>query len=478
MTSNDLIALLPLIVIASASVIVMLGIAAYRSHLLTASLTLYALYMAILSLGIAYSRSPRQVTPLIIIDNFAILYMALMLLSGVAVVILSFGYLNKHDITCEEFYLLLLLAILGSMVLVCSSHFASFFLGLEVLSISLYALIAYPKKRIQHVEAGMKYLVLAAVSSAFLLFGMALIYADTGSMTLSVIASKAAHNAHYTLPFIAGLALIIVGIGFKLALVPFHMWTPDVYEGAPAPIAAFIATVSKGAVFALMLRYFTQTDFLKSDSLFLVFGSISFASMVIGNLLALFQNNIKRVLAYSSIAHMGYVLVAFLSRGAFSAQIVTFYLVTYFLTTFGAFGVITLLSDNERDADDIDDYRGMSSQRPLMAAIFTAMLLSLAGIPLTAGFMGKFYLVTAGSSSGLWVLVVTLALSSVIGLFYYLRIIFSLYAQPVGGQMSSRHSISLAGGLLLAVLLILLLWIGVYPATLMDGIQMMIGVGG
>ena len=473
MNWHDLLALLPMIVIASAAIVVMLGIAASRSHGFTASITLYAIYLALLSLAIAYYKTPRQITPLIVIDNFAILYMALILLSGAAVVILSFGYLKKHNIPSEEFYLLFLLALLGSMVMVCSSHFASFFLGLEILSISLYALIAYPKSRLKHVEAGMKYLVLAAVSSAFLLFGMALIYADSGSMMLSVIASKAAHDVRYTLPFIAGLALMVVGIGFKLALVPFHMWTPDVYEGAPAPITAFIATVSKGAVFALLLRYFSQTDFLKSDSLFLVFGSIAFVSMVAGNLLALFQNNIKRVLAYSSIAHMGYLLVAFMAGGAFASQVVTFYLVTYFVTTFGALGVITLLSGNERDAEDIDDYRGMSTRRPFIAAVFTAMIFSLAGIPLTAGFMGKFYLVTAGASAGLWVLVVTLALSSVIGLFYYLRIIFIIYTRSVEHRANGQ-SISLSGGILLAALTIMLLWIGIYPGPLMDGIMLMI----
>ena len=474
MNWHDLLALLPMIVIASAAIVVMLGIAASRSHGFTASITLYAIYLALLSLAIAYYKTPRQITPLIVIDNFAILYMALILLSGAAVVILSFGYLKKHNIPSEEFYLLFLLALLGSMVMVCSSHFASFFLGLELLSISLYALIAYPKSRLKNVEAGMKYLVLAAVSSAFLLFGMALIYADSGSMMLSVIASKASLDGHYTLSFTAGLALMIVGIGFKLAFVPFHMWTPDVYEGAPAPVTAFIATVSKGAVFALLLRYFSQTDFLKSDSLFLVFGSIAFVSMIIGNLLALFQDNIKRVLAYSSIAHMGYALVAFLAGGAFSSQVVTFYLIAYFVTTLGAFGVITLLSNKEREADDIADYRGMSSRRPFVAAVFTAMLFSLAGIPLTAGFMGKFYLVTAGASAGLWVLVVTLALSSVIGLFYYLRIIFSIYTRPLGEKVTNQQNISLAGGMLLAVFLILLLWIGIYPVPLMNGIMIMI----
>lgn len=478
MTFTDFVVLLPLIVIAIASVVAMLGIACSRNHVFTASLTLYAIYLGLLSLVVSYSETPRQITPLIVIDNLAVLFIALILLSGAAVVILAFGYLKKHDIASEEFYLLLLLAILGSMVLVCSSHFASFFLGLEVLSVSLYALIAYPKSRLKHVEAGMKYLVLAAVSSAFLLLGMALIYADSGSMTISAIAFKATRDINYTLPFSAGLVLMVVGIGFKLALVPFHMWTPDVYEGAPAPVSAFIATVSKSAVFALLLRYFMQTEFLKSDSLFLVFGSISFLSMVVGNLLAMFQNNIKRILAYSSIAHMGYLLVAFLSGGAFSAQVVTFYLVTYSVTILGAFGVVTLLSDNERDADDIEDYRGMISQRPLMATVFTVMLFSLAGIPLTAGFIGKFYIITAGSSSGLWILVVTLALSSVVGLFYYLRIIFSLHKPPVGEQKSRIHSISFAGGMLLAVLLILLLWIGVYPAPLMNGIRFMVGMGG
>ena len=475
MTLNDLTALLPLIVLSLTTIAVMLGIAASRSHSFTATLSLFGIYLSFLSLALAYSEAPRQVTPLIVVDNFALLYMALILLSGFITAVLSFGYLNKLQINREEFYLLLLLALLGAMVLVCSSHFASFFLGLEILSVSLYTLIAYPKSLVKHVEAGMKYLVLAAVSSAFLLFGMALIYADSGSMTLSVIASKATHNAHYTLSFTAGLVLMLVGIGFKLALVPFHMWTPDVYEGAPAPVAAFIATVSKGAVFALLLRYFTQTDFLKSDTLFLVFGFISFVSMVAGNLLALFQNNIKRVLAYSSIAHMGYVLVAFLAGGTLAAQVVTFYLVTYFVTTFGAFGIITLLSDSKKDADDIEDYRGMAWHRPFLTAAFTAMIFSLAGIPLTAGFIGKFYLISAGASSELWVLIVTLALSSVIGLFYYIRIIFSLYARPSGDQMPSLPLISITGSVFLAVLTLLLLWIGIYPGPLMEGIKSVLG---
>jgi NADH-quinone oxidoreductase subunit N len=475
MNWQDLIALLPIIVIASMSVLVMMGIAVHRNHGFTSALSLYGIYVSLLSLVIAYPEVPRQVTPLIVVDHYALFYMALILVSGLFTIVLSHGYLKDREINQDEFYVLLLLAMLGAMVLVCSSHFASFFLGLEILSISLYALIAYPKSSICHAEAGMKYLVLAAVSSAFLLFGMALIYAESGSLTLASLASMAADDVHYTVPFAAGLMLIMVGIGFKLALVPFHMWTPDVYEGAPAPVTAFIATVSKGAVFALLLRYFTQIDIQHSQALVHVFSILSVVSMIAGNLLALFQNNIKRILAYSSIAHMGYLLVAFLSGGAIAAKVIAFYLAAYFITTFGAFGIITVLSGKDRDADDINDYRGMAWQRPLLTAVFTAMLFSLAGIPLTAGFIGKFYLISAGASSELWVLIITLALSSVIGLFYYLRIIFSLYARPTGEQTSVLPRISITGGVVLAVLTLLLVWIGVYPGPLLFGIDFLIG---
>ena len=474
MNGHDLLAILPMIVIASTSVVVMLGIALHRSHGFTCALALYGIYLSALSFAFAVPEVPSRVTPLLVVDYFALLYLALILASCGITIILAFFYLDKRDVNSEEFYLLLLLATLGSMVLVCSSHFASFFLGLELLSISLYSLIAYPKSSQRHSEAGMKYLVLAATSSAFLLFGMALVYADAGAMDLSAIATKALRGS-YTMPFFGGLMLILVGIAFKLALVPFHMWTPDVYEGAPAPVTAFIATVSKGAIFALLLRYFTEMGSQNSPSMLMIFGALSIASMIGGNLLALFQNNVKRILAYSSIAHMGYLLVAFLAGGAAGAQVVTFYLITYFITNFGAFGVITFLSNAEGDAENIECYRGLAWRRPAAAAVFTAMLFSLAGIPLTAGFIGKFYLISSGASSGLWLLTVTLALSSVIGLFYYLRIIVSLYSPPAQKETYSLSMVPFAGTIVLAVLTALLLCIGVYPGPLIEGITTLMG---
>ena len=413
--------------------------------------------------------APRKVMSLLILDQYALFYIGLILGATFAIAILCHGYLERHAETREELYVLLLVATLGSMVLVASSHFVSFFLGLEILSVALYALSAYLHTRRRPIEAGVKYLILAGSSSAFLLFGMALIYAQLGTMDLSRLEGLlvGAQNSPLVL---AGLTFIVTGIGFKLGVVPFHLWTPDVYEGAPAPVTAFIATISKGAIFALLLRYFYTIGAQHFRAVFVLFAIIAIASMLIGNLLALMQNNVKRILAYSSIAHMGYLLVAFEASGGMASEAVAFYLVAYFITTVGAFGVVTILSAEERDADTLEDYAGLFWRRPVLASIFTLMVLSLAGIPVTAGFLAKFYVVTAGASAGIWALILILVISSVIGLFYYLRIVATLYARrPEAAPHAEPHSI--AGRYVLLALTILLIWFGVYPAPLLKVIR-------
>ncbi len=475
MTNADLTLILPFIVIAATALIIMLMISFYRCHILAAFLTLGGITLSFFSLTLSYPLLPRQVTSLLILDHYAVFYSGLILAASFLITALSYGYLQKQGGDREEFYILLLLAIFGSTVLVASNHFASLFLGLEILSVSLYALIAYLRTNERGFEAGIKYLVLAATSAAVVLFGMALIYGELGTMSLSEIASRMASPGSPNIFLLAGTAMIIVGLGFKLAVVPFHMWTPDVYEGSPAPVTAFIASVSKGALFALLIRYFTLIDIRAHNPLFLIFTLIAIASMFAGNLLALLQNNVKRILAYSSIAHLGYLLVAFLATNAYAAKTVAFYLITYFVTIIGAFGIIAVLSDKQREPDKIDDYIGMASRRPLLSGVFTAVLLSLAGIPLTAGFIGKFYIIKAGSGSALWLLVIVLVINSTIGLFYYLRIIAAIY-KPVEKESSLLASkISLSGGIVLAVLLILLIWLGVYPSLFIDVIQTMIG---
>jgi len=352
--------------------------------------------------------------------------------------------------------------------------------GLELLTVSLYVLIAYSCSRQTDVEAGIKYFIPAATSSAFLLFGMALVYAQTGTMALSELAALvAARWQPSSLVAFLGLGMILIGIGFKLALVPFHFWAADVYEGAPAPVTALIATASKGAIFALLLRYFGALRVEMANPFFSVFTVVAVASMLVGNLLALLQADVKRLLAYSSIAHMGYLLVAFLAGGALAVTAVAFYLLAYFITTLGAFGVIAALSGKERDFSDIQDYRGLVLQHPVLATVLAAMLFSLAGIPLTAGFLGKFYALLAGVRSSLWLLVLVLVASSVIGLFYYLRVIIALY-QPVPSAEEESGEVrppafvpsgSLIGGIVLAVLLLALIWVGVYPGPVIHFIE-------
>jgi len=469
MTTHDLTALLPFMILTGATVVIMLAIAIRRSHKLTFALALGAVILAFFSLLFGPARAPQGLTPLLVIDGYASFFIMLILLAGFFTLLFSYGYLEIHRENREEFYILLLSAILSSVILVSSVHFASFFLGLEILSVCLYALAAYIRMNEFSIEAGIKYLILAAFSSAFLIFGMALIYADLGSMEFSEIAAKMAAGPGMGSILLAGTVLVIVGLGFKLAVVPFHMWVADVYEGAPAPVSAFIATVSKGAVFAVLLRYFMQVDMSRSNALVIFFVCIAVASMFVGNLLALFQDNLKRLLAYSSIAHIGYLLVAFLASGVLRMTAVAFYLTAYFIMNLGAFGVVTILSGKERDADRLDDYRGLFFLRPWIAGVLTAMLLSLAGIPLTAGFIGKFYVLAAGIDSILWIPVLCLIVTSAMGLFYYLRVLIVLFT-PLPGEAEAAGNLLPTGAFALAVLMILLVWLGVYPGPVLVAI--------
>jgi len=475
MSSGDFIAILPFLVLVAAIVAVMLAIAMHRRHQLTFGLALAGAVLSFASLAIAASVTPRHVTVLFVVDGYTLFYIGLILAATIGVLMLSHGYLAKRREPREEFYLLLLLATLGAAALVASEHFASFFLGLETLSISLLGLIAYPRARVRPVEAGIKYLILAGVSSAILLFGMALIYARLGTLAFERIAVslRAMGETPPDIYWLTGLALIMTGIGFKLSLAPFHMWAPDVYEGAPAPVTGFIAVVSKGAVFALLLRYYLAADAYGFPSALVMINVVAIASMLVGNLLALLQNNVKRILAYSSIAHLGYLLVAFLAEGALAVEAVTYYLVAYSIMTLGAFGIVTVLSESGADADidALEDYRGLLWRSPWLGAAFTAMLLSLAGIPLTVGFMAKFYAIQAGVGAATWPAVFALVIGSTIGLFYYLRIIVVMSSPAPEATMLGARVIPWLSYSALAALTFALIWLGVYPSPLVSLIR-------
>jgi NADH-quinone oxidoreductase subunit N len=477
MITSDLFPLLPVIIIAFTAVLVMFmgSFKKNRTAVFSATLCGYGLSFASTLFFITGRPPVHHITPLIVIDGYGLFYIDLIAAASVAVAILSYDYLKMHEARFAEYYVLLLTATLGAMILAVSAHFASFFLGLETLSLSLYVLVAYLHTRSKHVEAGIKYLVLSAVSTAFLLFGMALVYYRSGTMEFSGISIRMASALAGDLTVFAGTVMLVAGIGFKLSLVPFHMWAPDVYEGAPAPVTAYISTISKGAVFAVFLRYFREIDIPQQTSLFIILSMIAVASMFVGNFLALFQNNVKRLLAYSSIAQFGYLLVAFLSSGTLRVISVFYFLVAYFVMTIGAFGIITLMSDKNDDADSLDAYAGLFFARPWVAIAFALMLLSLAGMPLTMGLVGKLYIFAAGISSDLWFLAIVLVVNSILGLYYYLRVISAMFLRsPAGGVKISLRP-SRASHLVIIVMMILLVWLGVYPASLIGVIQKMIG---
>jgi NADH-quinone oxidoreductase subunit N len=316
-----------------------------------------------------------------------------------------------------------------------------------------------------------KYLVLAGVSSAFLVFGMALVYARLGALDFASLQANA--DAPQSFVVVVGLALILVGVGFKLSLVPFHMWTPDVFQGAPAPVTGFLATVSKGAVLAVLLRYFQTGGGYRLDSVTSAMTLIAIASILAGNLLALLQRDLKRILAYSSIAHFGYLLIAFLAGGAFAVESVNFYLAAYVATTLAAFGVIAVVASDARRGRDLDEgdleiYRGLLWRRPALAGLLALSLISLAGLPVSIGFVAKFYVLAAGVEARSWTLVAALVVGSAIGLFYYLRIVAVLAGDGAASPTQApgwRHA---PGYLALLLLGAFIVGFGAYPSLIVE----------
>jgi NADH-quinone oxidoreductase subunit N len=475
LTTEHFIALLPLLITGATSVVVMLAIAWRRNHAQTYLLTVTGLILALLAIIPALKVTPIVVTELLQVDNFALFYTGLILASTLVCVTLAHAYMEGYPGNREEMYLLITLAAAGGIVLVGARHLAGLFIGLEMLSVPVYGMVAYAFFNKRSLEAGIKYMVLSAAGSAFLLFGMALLYADAGTLSFAGLGAKLSADGSLSQLVHLGIGMMLVGLAFKLSLVPFHLWTPDVYEGAPAPVAAFLATASKVAVFAVLLRLYQLSPAMAGGWLNDLLSMIAIASILIGNLLALTQTNIKRLLGYSSIAHFGYLLVALIASKGLAVEAIGVYLTTYVLTSLGAFGVVTLMSTpyHGRDCDALYEYRGLFWRRPNLTAVLTLMMLSLAGIPLTAGFIGKFYIVAVGVESHLWWLLGALIIGSAIGVFYYLRVMVTLFLVAPGLH---RHDApenwgQRTGGIMLMAMAVLTLALGVYPQPLLELLQ-------
>jgi NADH-quinone oxidoreductase subunit N len=476
MTATELLALSPIIAAATLPVVLILAIAVHRSPALTLGLTLGGFALVLILLWPAAKLAPMQVTPLLVIDGLALLFIALATLAGAATALLAHAETARGAEEREELQVLLTLAVLGACVLGASRHFASLFLGLELLSVSLFPLLAYRRRRPVALEAAIKYLVLSSMGAGLLLFGIALLSAGSGSLEFAGIAELIDGPADIWA--LGGLGLVLAGLAMKLSLAPLHWWTPDVYQGGGSAVIGFLASAAKGAVIVVLLRLLADSGAYQQPAVITLVSTIAVLSMLAGNLLALLQGNLKRLLAYSSIAHMGYLLVAVLAAGTLAQEAVGFYLAAYIITTLGAFGGVALTGRDSDDPDDadIERFRGLHLRSPWLAASLTLMLLSLAGLPISAGFVGKLYLLAVGVGAALWLPLAVLVASSIIGLYSYLLVIAVMFSTPKEPAIElAPAALPASGATGLALLTLALLWLGVWPEPVIETIRAAIG---
>ncbi len=399
----------------------------------------------------------------VVADDFALFFHFLILAVGLLAVLLSPAYLRATGAERGEYYTLMLWSVVGMLGLVSARELIALFVALEIMSVSAYALAGLQRDRVESQESAIKYFITGAFSSAFFLYGVALLYGVSGSTRLSVIARAVADPpAGSATLALLGTGLLLVGFGFKVASVPFHAWAPDVYEGAPTSVTAFMAAGVKAAAFGAFLRVFLEAlQPLRQDWQPAV-AILAVVSMVLGNLGALAQSNLKRMLAYSSIGHAGYLLVGMVARGPVAAEAVMFYLVGYAAVSLGAFGVLAAIARDGREPLSLDDVAGLGERRPVLAAALTVFLISLTGVPVSAGFVGKFQLFTAAVGAGYTSLAIVGVLMSVVSAYYYLRVVVAMYMrEPVEGVEWAPTGLPARLALLVSVVVVL--GLGVYP---------------
>jgi NADH-quinone oxidoreductase subunit N len=400
----------------------------------------------------------------IALDNFRIFVNFVFLLAAGLAILLSIGYLDRHGINRGEFYALLLFAVVGMMVMASARDLILIFLALELMSVAIYVLVGFKRDDPRSIEASLKYFLLGAFSSGFFLFGIALIFGATATTRLPTIAGIIAEGGLIGSPMlISGVALLAVGFAFKVAAVPFHVWTPDAYDGAATPVTALMATGVKAAAFATFIRVFPVTFIGLFELWAGVLWWLAVLTMFGANLVALTQGSVKRMLAYSSIAHAGYLLVALLSANAIGTSAFLFYVVVYTLMTAGAFGIVIANAQPGRERMLLEDYEGFGWQQPVLGAALAILLLSLAGFPLTAGFIGKLFILRGALEAGHTTLAIALVMASLVSYFYYLRLIVIMYMRPAPSEDAYRDvAMPLAGRAVIvfaaAAVIVLFFW--------------------
>ena len=408
---------------------------------ITASLSALGLGITLLFTLSQIGSEGTAFNSMVALDGFSVFVNALLLISGLLGVALAYGYVKRMGLERGEYYTLLLFSVTGMMLMAQATDLIIVFLALELLSIPLYVLAAFARPKIESEEAGMKYFLLGAFSTGFVVYGIALIFGATQSTSLAAIVA-AASNGTSSLLLTIGAALILIGFGFKVAAVPFHMWTPDVYQGAPTAVTAFMSSGAKIAGFAALLRVFATAFPSISVDMTDILWVLAALTMIVGNVVAISQSDIKRLLAYSSIAHAGYILMAFVPYGNPEVRDVSiaaglFYLVSYAVTNFGAWGVVIALEKSEGKGLNIEDYAGLSKKHPALALAMTVFMLSLIGLPPTIGLVGKFYLFRAVIAGGFTWLAIIGVLTSLISAYYYLRVVVTMYMKD--GEPSAER---------------------------------------
>lgn len=396
--------------------------------------------------------------PMLQLDGFSSLVTAIVGMGALFCVGLSITYLRALHIDHGEYYALLLLATAGMFVMVSAVDLLAVFLGLELMSIPIYALAAFDRRKLRSNESGLKYFLIGAFASAILLYGMALLYGATGHTDFDGIRAGFDYGSPIAM---AGLALVVVGFTFKVSAVPFHLWTPDVYEGAPTTVTAFMSVTVKASAFAILLRFLMLALPEADDRLDAVFAVLAALSMIVGNVMALIQTNVKRLLAYSSIAHAGYILIAFVAGTEEAHAAILFYLFVYVFMNVGAFGVMVALARGGQESERIDDFAGLARARPGLAALMTLFMLALAGIPGTGGFIAKFYVFAAAVNADLLPLAILGVLTSVVSVFYYLQLPVAMYMREPRDEEPADASSS--EWLVLVVCAVLVLYLGFFP---------------
>lgn len=471
-SSNDLLTVAPLLtVMLTGMVVLMVDLTLPRDRKsANVAVSLIGLVIAFGFCGWLLGRGHTAFHGTVVADDFAVVFQGILVIVAVLSILLSERYIQQKGINYGEYYALMLFSTSGAMLMATSRELITIFIGLEVLSIALYVLSGFARTEARSDEAAMKYFLLGSFSSGFFLYGIALVYGGAGTTRLDILTTlpQAILAAPYT---VAGIALLIVGLGFKAGLVPFHQWTPDVYEGAPTSVTAFMSAGAKCGAFAAFIR--VAVAFLPVSAAFgNVLWLLAILTMIVGNVVAVQQTNLKRMLAYSSVAHAGYILVGLLAQNAEGQAGVLFYILAYTFMNLGAFGVLIWLARRGEEPATIDDLRGLAQKQPAAAALMAIFMLSLAGIPPTAGFMGKFYLFIAAVHAHQYALAVIGLLASVIGVFYYLGVIRSMYFEAPRREFPT-HLWRNAPGADIALVLsaVLTLLLGIYSTGLYNVAQ-------